>query len=168
MATPTNEQAIETSKGLVDTAVTSVAALYNTDAEKQALGGESWRDVERAHKLLLEAKRFLEYAVTKNRYPGKDPWNRNYASVPALQSISATPASKTLASGSSETQQLTVMAVYADGTQIDVTAATTYVSSVTADATVSATGLVTAVSSGASTITCTFEGQQDTVAITTT
>ncbi|HET8725422.1 MAG TPA: Ig-like domain-containing protein [Anaeromyxobacteraceae bacterium] len=72
---------------------------------------------------------------------------------PVLVSIAMTPATRTLAPGA--TQQMTVTGTYSNGTELDVTSACTFSSSVTAAATVSAAGLVTAVADGVTTITAT-------------
>lgn len=81
-------------------------------------------------------------------------------------SISATPATTTKAAAG--TQQITTTATYADGVTEDVSADTrvTYATSDATKATVSATGLITAVATGSATITVTYQGRTDTVAVT--
>lgn len=81
-----------------------------------------------------------------------------------LESIAATPAPVVLAQGA--TQQLKITAAFNDRSMQDVTASATYASSSTAVATVSAAGLVTAVSAGSATITASYQGQTVTAQIT--
>lgn len=64
------------------------------------------------------------------------------------------------------TQQLTVTAHLASGADQDVTSLATYESSDPAVATVSSTGLITAVGEGTATITATYQGASDTCAVT--
>lgn len=66
------------------------------------------------------------------------------------------------------TQQLTATVTYADGSTADVTADAEWSSSDDTVATVSETGLVTAVAEGSATITATFMGLSDTSDITVT
>lgn len=66
------------------------------------------------------------------------------------------------------TQQLTVIANYPNGATLDVTDEASYVSGTPGAATVSASGLVTGVSAGTSTVTATYSGQSDTCAVTVT
>jgi uncharacterized protein YjdB len=63
-------------------------------------------------------------------------------------------ASITAAAGAGHTQQLTVT----DSNGVDRTATATYNSTVPAKATVSATGLITGVSAGATNVTATYAG----------
>ncbi|MBV7437198.1 Ig-like domain-containing protein [Aeromonas sp. sif2416] len=72
----------------------------------------------------------------------------------------------TLAVGLS--RQLTASGVYSDGTSADVTANVQWSSSDPAIATVSLTGLVTAVAPGTATITGTLDGQSATISVTVT
>lgn len=83
-----------------------------------------------------------------------------------LTSISATPATTTVtaALGSGHTQQIAV-----EGNNgVIYTADATYSSSLPAKATVSSSGLITGVSAGSATITVSFRGLTDTVAVTVT
>lgn len=64
------------------------------------------------------------------------------------------------------TQQLSVTVTFDDNTNTDVTNEASYVSDDTDVATVSATGLVTAVSEGTTTVTASYEGLSDTSDIT--
>lgn len=84
--------------------------------------------------------------------------------APVLQSIAVTPATVTLAPGG--TAQLTVTATYDVGPTADVTAGATFTSGAEGVATVSASGLVSAVAAGPATITATFSGQTATAAVT--
>lgn len=81
-------------------------------------------------------------------------------------SIDATPATKTLAAAA--TQQITTVATFPDASTLDVSAdgRVTYSSSAPTKATVSASGLITAVATGSATITVTFQGRTDTIAVT--
>ena len=79
-------------------------------------------------------------------------------------SIEVTPATQSLAVGA--TQQLTVTAIYSDATTAALVVGLLYSSSAAGVATVSATGLVTAVAAGTATITVNASGQTDDVAIT--
>jgi len=71
-----------------------------------------------------------------------------------LLSIALTPANPTIAKGT--TVQLTAIGTYDDGVTMDVSSMATWTSSVAANATVSAAGLVTGVASGAAAITATI------------
>ncbi len=71
-----------------------------------------------------------------------------------VSSIALTPANPSLSAGS--TQQITATATYADGSTADVTSQVTFTSSQPAVAMVSSSGLLTGVSSGATTITATL------------
>lgn len=104
-----------------------------------------------AAQTLLE---MLEQAKVETR-----KWSR-------ADSISATPATDTLAAA--ETQQITTVATFADATELDVSAdfRVTYSTSDATKATVSTTGLITAVATGSATITVTFQGRTDTIAVT--
>lgn len=99
-------------------------------------------------------KELLDAAIVLNR-----SWTR-------ADSIAMLPATDTLAA--LETQQLAVTATFPDAGTEDVTADTrcVYTTSDATKATVSASGLVTAVATGAATITATFQGRTDTTAIT--
>lgn len=79
-------------------------------------------------------------------------------------SISVSPATSSKAAG--QTTQLTVTTEDADGSERDVTDSASYATSDATKATVSATGLVTFVATGSATITVTYAGREDTVAIT--
>jgi len=70
-----------------------------------------------------------------------------------ISSIAVTPASPSFAAGS--TQQFTATATYSDGTTGNVTSTATWTSSDTSVATISNSGLATAVATGATTITAT-------------
>lgn len=74
---------------------------------------------------------------------------------PVVVSIAVSPSSFTLGLPG-DTQQLTAIATRADGSTFDITSEATWVSSTTAAATVSSSGLVTAVAGGTSTITASF------------
>ncbi len=84
-----------------------------------------------------------------------------------VASIAVTPATVTLDVSDAETQQLTTIATFtgAGGTE-DVTNSASYVSSDPTKATVSSTGLITAVAAGSTTVTATYAGQSDTCAVT--
>jgi uncharacterized protein YjdB len=83
-------------------------------------------------------------------------------------SISVLPATDTMAAA--ETQQVTsITATYADSTTETISTSdprVTYETSDATKATVSSTGLITAVATGSATITVTFQGRTDTVAVT--
>lgn len=82
-------------------------------------------------------------------------------------SIDTLPATVTKAAG--QTQQLATTATYADGVAVVVANTDermTYASSDVTKATVSKTGLVTAVASGSATITVTYHGRTDTCVVT--
>jgi len=66
------------------------------------------------------------------------------------------------------TQQLTVTANYGSGKTVDVTESATYSSTDESVATVSATGLITAVGEGTATINVSYEGASGTCAVTVT
>jgi len=85
--------------------------------------------------------------------------------VPAVASVSVTPATATLETG--KTVQLSASAKDSAGTVLTGQAAS-WTSSSTAVAIVSATGLVTAIASGTATITATSEGTRGTATVTVT
>jgi hypothetical protein len=76
--------------------------------------------------------------------------------APTLSSITVSPGSQTLSSGS--TLQLAATGSYSDGSSKVLTSSATWSSSNTAAATVSSGGLVTAVKAGSSSISATFGG----------
>jgi hypothetical protein len=88
----------------------------------------------------------------------------NVSATATLQSIAVTPATFTIASGT--TQQLTATGTYTNGTTQNLTSSVAWTSSASADATVSASGLVTALASGSATITATL-GSVSTNAVAT-
>jgi hypothetical protein len=92
--------------------------------------------------------------------PGWVPLAPAAGFYPAVSGVSVTPATKTLAVLA--TQQLTVL----DSNGIDRTAVATYVSGTPATATVSSTGLITAVASGSTTVTATYATFTDTCVVT--
>lgn len=82
-----------------------------------------------------------------------------------IDSLSVTPPTTTKAAAG--TQQLVATATLADEeTTLVVTSTTTWTTSDATKATVSATGLVTAVATGSATITGTYRGQTDTCVVT--
>lgn len=89
------------------------------------------------------------------------------AAEPTLTGITVTPATPSIAAGTS--QQLTATATYSDSTHTDVTTAATWTSSATAAATIgAATGKAQAVAVGSSTLTATYQGQSGTTTLTVT
>lgn len=68
--------------------------------------------------------------------------------------------------GETDTEQLEVIAHYANGAEQDVTAAADYSSDDENVATVNSSGLVTAVATGSAIITAEYEGETDTCAVT--
>jgi trimeric autotransporter adhesin len=76
--------------------------------------------------------------------------------APVLQSITVSPASASIADGS--TQQFTATGILSDHTAEDLTNLATWTSSSTSVASVSATGLATGQSAGSSTIGASFQG----------
>lgn len=86
--------------------------------------------------------------------------------VPTLSSLAVTAGSTSLAKGGSEA--LTVTGTYSDGTTRDVTGQATWKSSNPAAATVNASGTVTAVAPGSTTITASIGGVSGTIGITVT
>jgi len=95
---------------------------------------------------------------------GKTSTSAVTVSAPVLLSIAVTPATPTLAVGG--TQQLTVTATYDVGPTGDVTGTATYESSAPAVASVSAAGVVTALTVGTTTITATFSAKTATALVT--
>jgi uncharacterized protein YjdB len=83
-----------------------------------------------------------------------------------LASLAVTPKVTTFQTGA--TRQLAAFATYSDGSVIDVTAATKFVSATPAAVTVSNTGLMAGVAPGTSDITASFDGQTDIARATTT
>jgi len=81
--------------------------------------------------------------------------------TPTVQAVTVTAGGATSVSfaNRNQTSQLAASARLTDGTMTDVTATATWASSSTAVATVSGTGLVTALTNGATTITATHLGQ---------
>jgi hypothetical protein len=83
----------------------------------------------------------------------------------AFVSLALTPAASTLKIG--ETRQLAATATYSDGSAVDVTANTAFVSATPAAVSVANAGLMTGVAPGASTITGSFNGKTATASATT-
>ena len=94
--------------------------------------------------------------------PAKEVINVDIATVKALMVAGG---DLTLTS-ENETSQWTAMAFYSDATKQDVTASATWESSDPAVASVSNSGLVTALYIGTSNIKATFQGQSNSVKIT--
>lgn len=86
--------------------------------------------------------------------------------APALQSISINPPALTLAPG--KTAQLTVTAHYSDGSTADVTSQVDWASGTRQVATVSPTGLVSALSQGETSIAAKFDGEIELVEVKVT
>ena len=82
----------------------------------------------------------------------------------AISSIDVQPATTTKAAAA--TQQLTVVATYADSSTEDITTRAAYTTSNAAKATCNSAGLITAVATGSATITATYRGQTDTCVVT--
>jgi len=92
--------------------------------------------------------------------------NATLTVLPAtLVSLGLTPAANSLAVGA--TAQLTALAGYSDGSIVDVTGASTYVSASTAQVAVAASGVITGVAPGTSVITASFGGRTATASATT-
>ena len=92
--------------------------------------------------------------------------NATLTVLPAtLVSLGLTPAANSLAVGA--TAQLTALAGYSDGSVVDVTGASTYVSASTAQVAVAASGVITGVAPGTSVITASFGGRSATASATT-
>jgi len=87
------------------------------------------------------------------------------APVPIVASLALTPATSTLQIGA--TRQLAAIATYSDGTTVDVTAASTFVSANPAFVTISNGALLTGVAAGSSTLTASYAGQTATAQATT-
>jgi uncharacterized protein YjdB len=85
---------------------------------------------------------------------------------PTLSSIAVTPATASIASGS--TQQFTATGTYSDGSTANVTSTATWTSSNPAVATINASGSATGVSAGSATITATLSGVAGKAALTVT
>ncbi|MGB9886311.1 MAG: Ig-like domain-containing protein, partial [Moorellales bacterium] len=83
-----------------------------------------------------------------------------------VERIEVSPSSVNLSKG--QTQQLTVTAYYSDGSSQDVTASASYSSSNTSVASVSSSGLVTAVDVGSATVTVSYGGKSAGVPVTVT
>jgi hypothetical protein len=75
----------------------------------------------------------------------------------ALMSLAITPATSSAPAGA--TRQLAAFATYSDGSVLDVTASTAFVSATPAAVGVGSTGLMTYVATGSSTLTATFGGK---------
>lgn len=82
-----------------------------------------------------------------------------------LVSLGLTPAANSLAVGA--TAQLSAVATYSDGSVVDVTGASTYVSASPAQVAVAAGGVITGVAPGTSIITASFGGRSATAGATT-
>lgn len=88
------------------------------------------------------------------------------STAPTLQSITATPPTISFVQGA--TQQLQVTASLGNNTTQDVTSTATYTSSDASIATVSASGLIAAVSVGQATVTAAYQGMSTVRTITVT
>ena len=87
------------------------------------------------------------------------------APVPVIVSLALTPGTSTLQIGA--TRQLVAIATYSDGSTVDVTATSTFVSANPAFVTISNGALLTGVAAGSSTLTASFAGQTATAQATT-
>ena len=97
--------------------------------------------------------------------PDSSKANSLKATAPAtLQSVVVTPANSSLEKGS--TQQFTARGKYSDGTSRDVPVSATWSSSNSASVAVSSSGLATAVSSGDSIVTVTYDNISGSAALT--
>jgi uncharacterized protein YjdB len=90
----------------------------------------------------------------------------NTTTPKTLMSVAATPATATLAVGT--TQKFGVMGTFSDGSTGDVSSNATWASKSTAVATISTTGLATAVAIGSTTVTATVNGETATATLTVT
>lgn len=90
----------------------------------------------------------------------------DYSVYPKATGVTLTPttAAMTVAAGANHTKQLQVL----DSNNVDRTATATFVSDTPAKATVSTTGLITAVASGSANVTATYMGFTTTCAVTVT
>ena len=88
------------------------------------------------------------------------------APVVTLTSIAVTPPTATIAAGA--TQQFAATATYSDGTTGNVTTTATWTSSKPTVATISASGLTTALAAGSTTLTATYNGVNSTATLTVT
>lgn len=86
--------------------------------------------------------------------------------IPVLESLAITPATISIAEDA--TQQLTVTGTYDDTSTEDLTASATYESDDETVATVSASGLVTAILAGTANVTATVDSISDSVVVTVT
>ncbi|PKG78374.1 Ig domain-containing protein [Shewanella sp. Actino-trap-3] len=83
-----------------------------------------------------------------------------------LSSIALTPVDPSIANGL--TQQLTATATYSDGISVDITASATWLSADTDVATVNDSGLASALATGTSVVTATFDAKSATSTLTVT
>ncbi len=83
-----------------------------------------------------------------------------------LSTITVTPASPTISTGS--TQQFTATGTYSDGSTQNITSQATWTSSTTSIATINSSGLATGVSSGSTTISAALSGKNGNTALTVT
>ena len=105
-------------------------------------------------------------AFPNSGFQGSNYWVDVVLAVPvSLQSIAVTPASSSLAVGSS--QQFTATGTYTDGSIKDISSQATWSSSNTAAATVSSSGLVLAVNSGSASIKATSGSISASTGVTT-
>ncbi|MDH4120647.1 MAG: Ig-like domain-containing protein [Deltaproteobacteria bacterium] len=86
--------------------------------------------------------------------------------APALQLITVTPGTASLAKGL--TQAFTASGSYDNGTTVDITSSVTWASSSNAIATIDGTGLATAMATGTVTLTASLSGQSGTASLTVT
>ena len=85
---------------------------------------------------------------------------------PTLSRVEVTPAVVSIAAGTQ--RQYTAMAIYSDNSRQDVTNAVSWTSSDTTVATISSTGLASALRTGSTTITATFQGTAGSTTLTVT
>jgi Bacterial Ig-like domain (group 2) len=86
------------------------------------------------------------------------------SSAPTVSSVAVSGGTALAAAG--QTSQLTATATFSNGTTQNVTATATWQSSNAAIATITSSGVVTAVGSGAATITATYQGRAGTIGVT--
>lgn len=91
-------------------------------------------------------------------------WGCGGGSAPTLQTIEISPLNKSQPVGTM--QQYVAMAIFSDNTKTDVTARTTWSSSDATTASISSSGVATAVKQGTVTITGSFDGQSASTGLT--
>ena len=139
----------------------SATAVYSDNTTRDVTATSAWSSASTAVGIVnaagLATGLRVGSTVIAAAFEGKSGTATLTVLPASLLSLALTPANTTLQAGA--TRQLAVAATYTDGTVVDVTAKSAFVSATPAAVTVSTGGLMTAVVSGTSALTASFSGK---------